>query len=62
MRSGSTYEDDDRRAAISARIEAVRAEITDEETRQEATIERTEMIHIEQDLDTGRLIGDAAAD
>ncbi|MGD0103495.1 MAG: hypothetical protein ABSC06_05595 [Rhodopila sp.] len=58
LRSGSTYEDGDRRDAITDRMRAVREEMAEEEQKQEETIQRTEMIRIEQDLDTGRLITD----
>jgi hypothetical protein len=57
--TGSTYMDSERRDAISRHIDIVRADIAEEERRQEATIARTETICIEQDRRTGRLIGDA---
>lgn len=57
LTSGSTYEDSDRRAAITERIKEVRAEIAAEGLLQEQTIARTETISIEQDRETGLLLG-----
>lgn len=61
LRSDSTYDDGERRDAITQRIRAVREEIAEEEKPQEAVIEKTETIYIEQDRDTGRLINHAFA-
>jgi hypothetical protein len=58
LAAGSTLDDPYRRTEITERIRKVRDEIADEEKLQENTIARTEIVRIEQDWDTGKLLSD----